>query len=98
MDIFLEWARALLQVVQAHQSFALYGLLALEEGGLPLPLPGDTVVAYTGYLATKGAVLWWLILLVAVVASVSGSMPLYWLARSRGRPPPLPPCEYIPQI
>lgn len=86
MNILLEWARVLLHFVQAHDYLALYGLLALEEGGLPLPLPGDTVVAYTGYLATKGAMIWWLILLVAVTASVTGSMPLYWLSRSRGRP------------
>ena len=86
MDLLLEWARALLHLVQAHNYLALYALLAVEEGGLPLPLPGDTVVAYTGYLATKGAMIWWLILLVAVAASVTGSLPLYWLARSRGRP------------
>ncbi len=86
MDILFEWARALLHMIRSHDYLAMYLILTVEEAGLPLPLPGDTIVAFAGHLATQGILVWWGILVAAVGASVSGSLPLYWLARAKGRP------------
>jgi len=86
MENILLWARELLHFVHAHGHAALYFLLALEEAGLPLPLPGDTVVAYAGYLASRGDMVWWQALVAAVGASMSGSTVLYFLCREKGRP------------
>lgn len=86
MEVFLDWARTLLHTVREHEYLALYLLLTFEEGGVPLPAPGDTVVAYAGHLSATGELIWWLVLAVAIGGSVTGSLPLYWITRSRGRP------------
>lgn len=80
------WAQTLMHAIRTHDYLAMYLVLSVEEGGLPLPLPGDTIVAYAGYLTSMGRMVWWLVMVVAVGASLTGSLPLYWLARSKGRP------------
>lgn len=42
------WALA---VATAHQYFVLFGVIAIEEAGIPLPAPGDIVIAFYGWRA-----------------------------------------------
>jgi membrane protein DedA with SNARE-associated domain len=65
---------------------APFGLLFLEEAGIPLVLPGDVLLMYLGHSLPDTAVAWgltWFALLVCVVA---GSSVLYLIARRWGRP------------
>jgi membrane protein DedA with SNARE-associated domain len=65
---------------------ALFGLVLIEEAGVPLPLPGDTLVMAAGAAARPTI---WLLLEVVLVASIAvfvGSSALFALIRWRGKP------------
>src|SRR5256885_13853152 len=69
-----------------HNSFlAGFGLLYLEESGVPLPAPGDVFVMYVGIHVPHHWAAWiaaWLGLILAVVL---GATNLYFISKCWGR-------------
>src|ERR1700674_3974429 len=64
---------------------AAFGLLYLEESGVPMPMPGDVFVMYIGHHAAHGlltALAAWLGLIAVVVL---GATNLYFISRRWGR-------------
>ncbi|HVU59291.1 MAG TPA: DedA family protein [Candidatus Saccharimonadales bacterium] len=62
-------------------------LLFIEEAGVPLLVPGDVIIAYTGYrisLNPSGAALWEAFV-TAQVAVIAGSSVLFFLSRRWGQ-------------
>lgn len=49
--LFREGIRWGLAIATAHQYFVLFGVIAIEEAGVPLPAPGDIVIAFYGWRA-----------------------------------------------
>jgi len=78
--------RALLAFVAAHQYPGLFFFLLIEEAGVPLPLPGDTLIMYAGVRSHDGQANAALAILLVAAAATLGSSALYWLARRGGRP------------
>ena len=78
--------RAILAFVAAHQYPGLFFFLLIEEAGLPLPLPGDTLIMYAGVRSRDGGTIAALAILLVAAAATLGSSALYWLARRGGRP------------
>lgn len=83
-----EWladlARIVLGAVTAHAYITLFFAIAIEEAGIPLPFPGDLVIAYYGWRARGDP---WEIaqtILVCALASTAGTQGPYWLARRFG--------------
>jgi membrane protein DedA with SNARE-associated domain len=64
---------------------ALFVLIAVEEAGVPSPLPADLLVLLASIQARAGRVVLWQVLLVAEVATVVGASGLYFLSRWAGR-------------
>jgi membrane protein DedA with SNARE-associated domain len=64
---------------------AAFGLLYLEESGVPMPMPGDVFVMYVGHHSAHG----WLTLLAAwlglIAVVVLGATNLYFISRRWGR-------------
>jgi len=69
-----------------YDKLSLFGLLTLEESGIPIPVPGDAVMAYAGHRVSIGEMIWWQALLCGVLATVIGSCILYNIGRRGGRP------------
>lgn len=64
---------------------AAFGLLYLEESGLPMPMPGDVFVMYVGHHASQGVLTLlaaWLGLIAVVLLGASN---LYWISQRWGR-------------
>jgi membrane protein DedA with SNARE-associated domain len=64
---------------------AAFGLLYLEESGVPMPMPGDVFVMYVGHRSARGLLTWlaaWLGLIAVVLLGASN---LYWISRRWGR-------------
>jgi membrane protein DedA with SNARE-associated domain len=59
-------------------------LLALEECGIPLPVPGDLIIMYTGYQVAKGVVSYPLAFVSIMLAILLGSSVLYYLSAKYG--------------
>ncbi len=70
----------------AHEFLALFLLLLIEEAGIPLPIPGDALVAWAGarHARAPGSTLE--VLAVSSAGVFIGSTLLYTLMRRRGRP------------
>ena len=68
----------------AHQYLTLFLLVAIEEGGLPLPAPSDLVIAFYGFRARGDPVELAKIVLVCASASTAGTLVPYGIARRFG--------------
>lgn len=84
MDAFRDVADQVLGFASDHTYIALFFLLLVEEAGVPLPLPGDTLILLAGAGVAHGEVNAWLALVLVVLAAVVGSSNLYWLSRLGG--------------
>lgn len=68
-----------------HEFIAIFVLLTLEEAGVPLPVPGDTLIIFAG---AHHALSWGYdlrVLLTSATAVFIGSSSLYWFVRRVGR-------------
>ena len=78
--------RFLTHQIVAHRAIAILSVIALEEIGVPLPLPGDVFIAYAGHLVVRNRLSLASAFLSIVGGSVLGASVLYWLARHYGQP------------
>lgn len=78
--------QALHQLVLAHPYTGLFLLLVIEEAGMPLPLPGDTLIMYAGTQTHAGWAHAVLTIAFSTLAAVLGSSMLFFVARRGGRP------------
>lgn len=72
--------RSILAAISAHQYFTLFGLIAIEEAGIPLPIPGDIVIAYYGWRAGGDPLELAQVVLICALASTVGTLLPYALA------------------
>ena len=54
LEVPIELFSDLQMLVLRYGYLALFVLLMLEEAGIPLPVPGDLLIAYAGFLAAQG--------------------------------------------
>ena len=73
------------QFTKQHGQLGAALLLYAEESGVPLPMPGDVFVMYSGHRAGRDAVALLLTGAGLVLAVVLGATNLYLLARTLGR-------------
>ncbi len=59
-------------------------LLIIEESGIPLLIPGDVIIAYTGYNITRGRLSYWVALAIIMASVLIGSSILFWLSSRWG--------------
>jgi membrane protein DedA with SNARE-associated domain len=68
-----------------HGVLAAFVYLALEEGGVPIPVPGDFLMLALGARAREGSIVLWQVIAAMEAGTVLGSSVLYLLARRSGR-------------
>ncbi len=68
-----------------HGVLAAFVYLALEEGGVPIPVPGDFLMLALGARAREGSIVLWQVIAAMEAGTVLGSSVLYVLARRGGR-------------
>jgi membrane protein DedA with SNARE-associated domain len=75
-------------VMTILQQYPLIGpciLLFLEEAGVPLPIPGDVYISYTGYEISRGNIAYPVAFAALLVSILAGSSLLYFLASLYGK-------------
>lgn len=77
--------RALLELLQKNDHMVLLLMLLIEEAGVPLPLPGDLLIAFQGYRGSLGEANVVESAITAILAVQLGSTLLYLLSRRLGR-------------
>jgi len=82
------WYRPLTRLVgrfiHDHQAIGTFLVIGAEELGIPLPAPGDAVIAVTGYLTTTGTIAYGAAFLAVVAGATVGSLGLFTLGRTYG--------------
>lgn len=63
----------------------LFGVLLLEEAGVPLPIPGDLFIAAMGFLGSSGRASFLPSAGAVMAATVLGATALYLVSRHAGR-------------
>ena len=71
---FTDAIRWLLSIVAAHQYITLYLIISIEEAGIPLPAPGDLVIAFYGYRARDDPLAIVRVILTCAAASTTGTL------------------------
>lgn len=84
MHLFRHLRHALFALFVAHEFPTLFGLILVEEAGIPLPLPGDTLIAFAGGQAGHSPFRAVLVIATVALAAALGSSALYLLARRGG--------------
>ena len=84
--MFFDFARAVLGAATAHAYVTLFLVIAVEEAGVPLPIPGDLIIAYYGWRAARDPYEIVQTILTCAAASTVGTLAPYLLARRFGRP------------
>lgn len=82
-----EWFDQAVQQIDAWPRSWAYAALALSaflENVVP-PIPGDTVVVLSAYLAGRGVLSWVPVYAATCLGGTAGFLAVYWVGRSRGR-------------
>ena len=82
--IFRNGIAALLTVVAQHEFLTLFGIVAIEEAGVPLPAPSDLVIMFYGDRARGDIVNLALVVLTCAAASTFGTLIPYSITRKYG--------------
>ena len=83
--LFIDFTHAVLGAATAHAYVTLFFVIAIEEAGIPLPIPGDLIIAYYGWRAARDPYEIVQTILTCAAASTVGTLVPYWLARRFGR-------------
>lgn len=86
MEVLRDLADALLAFADDHLYVALFLLLFIEEAGVPLPVPGDTLILLAGAQTSGGEGSPFIAALLVILATLLGSSILYWISRLGGMP------------
>jgi len=82
----LEWGTFWMRhILHRYTYLASYGLLYLEESGIPLPAPGDVFVMYVGAHVPRNLVSWLTAWLGLIGVVVLGATNLFFISRKFGR-------------
>ena len=76
----------LLSLVTTYGPLVIFLIVLIEEAGLPLPIPSDMLLLFSGSLVAQGRLNLGLTLGSVVFATVLGTALLFTLARRGGRP------------
>ncbi len=82
---FASLLQAMLAVLREHQFVTLFVVIAIEEAGIPLPVPGDLIIAFYGWRASGDPLEMAQVIAVCALASTAGTVLPYVVARRFGR-------------
>src|SRR6266571_2186827 len=74
----------MLAVLREHQYVTLFVVIAVEEAGVPLPVPGDLIIAFFGWRASGDLFEMAQVIAVCALASTTGTVAPFLVARRVG--------------
>ena len=83
-DFLSQVSDALGDFIADHGIVAAFGLIFVEESGIPMPVPGDVMVMYVGRQVSLGEISWWVAWLTFIVVVTCGALVLFSIARFFG--------------
>ena len=84
MSLVAFFMERLAELVGDWGYLAIFILMTLESAGVPIP--SEVVVPFSGFLASRGRMNFWLAVSVATLANVLGSTAFYYVGNMAGEP------------
>jgi membrane protein DedA with SNARE-associated domain len=85
VDWWTELGLATSSFMERHGLVAAFAYLLIEEGGVPVPVPGDVLMVVLGVHAREGVTSLWQAVVVTWAGTMIGSTFLYFASRLAGR-------------
>src|SRR5438874_13069435 len=85
VDWWTEVGLAISSFLDRHGLLAAFVFLLIEEGGVPVPVPGDVLMLVLGVHARQGIVPLWQAIGATWLGTMIGSSVLYFASRKAGR-------------
>jgi membrane-associated protein len=85
VDWWTELGLATSSFLNRHGLLAAFVFLLIEEGGVPVPVPGDVLMLVLGVHAREGTVSLWQAIAATWAGTIIGSTFLYFVSRVAGR-------------
>jgi len=85
VDWWTEVGLATSSFLDRHGLLAAFVFLLIEEGGVPVPVPGDVLMLVLGVHARLGIVELWQAIAATWLGTMLGSSTLYFVSRAAGR-------------
>jgi len=73
------------QLITHHEAIGLGITIAAEEAGVPLPIPGDVLIAFAGYMVYNKQLKFDQVLIAVVAGAFAGASFLYFVSKRLGR-------------
>ncbi|HVR89058.1 MAG TPA: VTT domain-containing protein [Candidatus Limnocylindria bacterium] len=83
-ELFRNGIAAVLAIAAQHEYLTLFGIVAIEEAGVPLPAPSDLVIMFYGDRARGDLASLALVVLTCAAASTFGTLIPYSITRKYG--------------
>lgn len=81
----LEWlAQLVIQVISATGEWGVFWLMAAESANILIP--SEVIMPFAGFLASRGVLGFWLVVLAGALGNLAGSLVSYWIGLKGGRP------------
>lgn len=81
IEQIISWAVGL---VEKFGYFGIFFTMTLESAAIPIP--SEIVLPFSGFLASRGELNFWFIIILAMLANLSGALIIYYIGLSGGRP------------
>jgi membrane protein DedA with SNARE-associated domain len=75
----------LIGAIARHGYVLILVIMIIEETGIPMPIPGDGLLIFAGYLCSIGALSIGGSVAIVVLGALVGATVLYWVSRRGGR-------------
>ncbi|MGV3487295.1 MAG: DedA family protein [Tuberibacillus sp.] len=82
---FIEWlGTTAIHFITAWGHWGIFLGMILES--TCIPLPSEVIMPFGGFMAEKGKLLFWLVLVSGIAGNLVGSLVAYWIGKKGGRP------------
>lgn len=78
--------QALYNLISSYGGISLFFILLIEESGVPLPIPGDGLLLFSGFLISQRTLFAPFVIVAAFLGVICGSSILYFIGHKGGRP------------
>ena len=81
IELITEW---ILAIITRFGYTGIFVTMALESAAISIP--SEVVLPFSGFLSSRGELNFWLVVIVASLANLVGSIFIYWVGYYGGRP------------
>src|SRR5690348_15860270 len=84
-ELFRPLVMLIADAIREHQYVTLFAVIAIEEAGVPLPAPGDLIIAFYGWRVSGDPAAIATVVITCALASATGTQARHFIAQRFGK-------------